>query len=53
LASWRAVIVLEQINTPQARDLLEALAKGSPAARLTREAQAALQRLSMAGDREK
>jgi WD40 repeat protein len=53
VASWRAVIVLEQINTPEARDLLEALAKGSPAARLTRDAQAALQRLSIAGDREK
>jgi hypothetical protein len=46
LASWRAITVLEQINTPQARDLLETLAKGAAGARLTREAQSALQRLA-------
>jgi hypothetical protein len=51
LAAWRAVIILEQINTPEARDLLEALAKGAPEARLTRDAQAALQRLAAADGR--
>jgi WD40 repeat protein len=46
LATWRAVFVLEQIDTPAARKLLEALAQGAPEARLTEEAQAALQRLA-------
>jgi WD40 repeat protein len=41
----RAVEVLERAATPDARALLEKLAKGAPGARLTREAQAALQRL--------
>jgi hypothetical protein len=42
----RAVEVLERIGTAEARQVLEAFAKGAPAARLTREAQAALDRLS-------
>jgi WD40 repeat protein len=42
----RAVEVLEQVNTGEARELLERLAKGALGARLTREAQAALDRLS-------
>jgi hypothetical protein len=40
----RAVEVLERAGTPEARRLLEKLAKGAPAARLTREAKAALER---------
>jgi hypothetical protein len=42
----RGVEVLEQIGTPEARRLLETLAAGARAARLTEEAQAALRRLS-------
>jgi WD40 repeat protein len=42
----RAVEVLEQIGTPEARKLLEALARGAPEASLTREAQASLRRLA-------
>ena len=37
--------VLERIGSPDARRVLEALAKGVPEARLTREAKAALERL--------
>ncbi len=46
LREWRALEVLEQVATPQARDLLKALAEGAPAARLTQEAKAALERLA-------
>jgi hypothetical protein len=46
LRSQRAVEVLEELGTPAARHLLEALAHGAPAAGLTRDAQAALQRLA-------
>jgi hypothetical protein len=42
----RAVQVLEQIADAPARKLLEKLAHGSPEARLTREARAAVERLS-------
>jgi hypothetical protein len=42
------VTVLEQIASPAARQLLHALAQGAPAARLTREARAALQRVAAA-----
>jgi WD40 repeat protein len=42
----RSLEVLEEIGTPEARQLLEKLAKGAAGARLTREAEAALARLS-------
>jgi hypothetical protein len=53
LAAWdddwrrsdRALEILEAVATPEARTLLEELARGDPAARLTREAQASLERL--------
>ncbi len=46
LRSTRALAVLERCATPEARDLLAALARGDPRARLTREAKATLVRLS-------
>jgi WD40 repeat protein len=42
----RAVEVLEHIATPEARQLLQNLARGAPDTRLTREARAALARLA-------
>ena len=45
LYSLRAVEVLERISTSDARRVLEKLAEGIPEARLTREAQASLERL--------
>ena len=45
LRMLRAIEVLENIGSPQARKVLERLATGTSAARLTREAQASLQRL--------
>ena len=45
LQQMRAVEVLEQMDTPEARELLGELANGAPAARQTREALAALNRL--------
>jgi WD40 repeat protein len=45
LRALRAVAVLEEITTQEAKQLLEKLASGVPDARLTREAKAALQRL--------
>jgi hypothetical protein len=42
----RAVEVLERMGTPEARGLLRALAEGAPGTLPTREAQAALDRLS-------
>jgi hypothetical protein len=44
LRAFRAVEVLELIGTPQARQVLQALADGAPAALLTTSAQAALKR---------
>jgi RNA polymerase sigma factor (sigma-70 family) len=48
LRAVRAVEVLEQIATPAARQELRRLAGGAPAARLTREAEAALRRAERA-----
>jgi len=45
LQGLRTVQALEAIATPEARDVLEKLAKGNSAARLTREARTALERL--------
>ncbi|HEY7312524.1 MAG TPA: sigma-70 family RNA polymerase sigma factor [Gemmataceae bacterium] len=45
IAQVRAVQVLERIGTAEARQVLEKLATGAPAARQTREAKASLQRL--------
>jgi RNA polymerase sigma factor (sigma-70 family) len=42
----RAVELLERIGTPEARQVLEGLAKGGEGARLTQEAQASLERLA-------
>jgi hypothetical protein len=46
LHALRAVEVLEQVGTAEARTVLRSVAAGAPADRLTREAKAALQRLS-------
>jgi RNA polymerase sigma factor (sigma-70 family) len=46
LRQVRAVAVLERLGTPEARELLEALAAGAAEAWLTREAAAALRRLA-------
>jgi RNA polymerase sigma factor (sigma-70 family) len=48
LRAFRALEVLETIATPEARRVLEALAGGAPGARLTREAETALERLRKA-----
>ena len=44
LRSLRAVQLLEEIGSPEARELLQSLAKGWSEARQTREAKAALKR---------
>jgi hypothetical protein len=45
LRELRGLEALEMIGTPDAREVIEGLAKGEPGARLTREAKAALQQL--------
>jgi WD40 repeat protein len=49
MQALRAVEVLEHAGTPEAKQVLGALAKGAVTARLTREAKAALDRLSRGG----
>jgi hypothetical protein len=44
IKSLRVVTLLEQMGTPEARELLRALADGAPGARLTVEARVALER---------
>jgi hypothetical protein len=51
LRDIRAVEVLALAGGPEAREVLRALARGAPAARLTREARAALDRLSVGAAR--
>src|SRR5262249_34931086 len=51
LRAVRAVAVLEDVGTADARRVLDALAKGEPDARLTREAKAALRRLTLGAAR--
>ena len=46
LREVRAIEVMEQIGSPEARELLQVLAKGAPGAGLTEEAKASLERLS-------
>ena len=46
IRTLRAVEVLEKIGTEPARQLLQKLAAGAPAARVTREAAAAAKRLT-------
>jgi hypothetical protein len=46
LQALRGIEVLEYIGTPEARGVLDVLARGAPEARLTQEAKAARQRLS-------
>jgi hypothetical protein len=50
LRHLRALEVLEHIGTPEARQVLETMAKGEPEARMTREAKAALDRMRRRGD---
>jgi uncharacterized protein with WD repeat len=48
----RAIEVLEHIGTPEAKQVLETLATGAEGARLTKEANASLERLKKRVDRE-
>jgi HEAT repeat protein len=45
LRRFRAIEVLEKIDTPEARQLLQTLARGADSAWLTREAKRTLERL--------
>jgi hypothetical protein len=46
LRTLRSIELLEQIGGPEARRVLQGLARGAPGARLTQEAQASLDRLA-------
>jgi hypothetical protein len=46
LRALRAIEVLEQIGTPEAKQVLQKLAEGAPEAQLTREARGSLERLA-------
>ncbi|HEV3446403.1 MAG TPA: hypothetical protein VG099_17300 [Gemmataceae bacterium] len=46
IQALRAIEVLEHAGTTEARQFLQSLAKGAPAALLTREAKASLKRLA-------
>lgn len=46
MRQWRALEILERIGTPEAREVIAALAKGVPGARLTQAAQMVVGRLS-------
>ena len=46
LTGLRIIGVLEQIGTPEAKEILQTLAKRAPDARLTQEAKASLERLA-------
>jgi hypothetical protein len=46
LQAWRATEVLETIGTPEARQLLQSLARGAPGDRVTEEASGCLTRLA-------
>jgi WD40 repeat protein len=46
LRRWRGIEVLEAVNSPEARAVLQELARGTASARETREAQVALERLA-------
>jgi hypothetical protein len=50
LRTSRAIEVLERIAAPEARQLLTKLAAGAPGAEPTREAKAALERLTKRGN---
>jgi WD40 repeat protein len=50
LRPTRALELLERLDTPEARKLLEELAKGNPGARLTSDAKATLERLNRKRD---
>jgi RNA polymerase sigma factor (sigma-70 family) len=50
LRDLRAIEVLERVGTPEARRVLDTLAKGVPEAQLTQEAKAALVRLARRAD---
>jgi WD40 repeat protein len=52
LHAIRAVEVLERVGTPEAKQVVEALAKGAPGARLTQDAQRTLERLRTKGDKD-
>jgi hypothetical protein len=46
VSAMKAVELLEYVGTPEARELLEAVAKGADEARVTKDARAALERLN-------